>query len=308
MSDKTPTTKNKYIERAKETGKIQLLSLATPNGIKISAALEELALPYEPYTIDIAKNEQFAPEFLEVSPNNRIPAIVDPDVPVVIQFKGGVQNKKVQLEGAFTSWNLVDLYRTENGWEKTFYLRQGTYLYRLVVDGITTTDPDKPVQVHDGDTLNVVSVTEEPLTIFESGAILVHLAEKTGKLIPTNWRQRKDTFQWLFWQVGGVGPMLGQYGHFSNYAPEKVPYAIERYEKESKRLFGVLEKQLCKYNFMAANEYTIADIATWPWVRNIEVGYKNTEILKEFPRVQDWVRRCLERPASQKALTVTTRD
>jgi len=220
-------TKN-YIQRAKETGKIQLLSLATPNGIKIGAALEELGLPYEPHTIDITKNEQFAPEFLEVSPNNRIPAIVDPNV-----------------EG-------------------------------------------------------------EPITIFESGAILIHLAEKTGKLIPTDWRQRKDTIQWLFWQVGGVGPMFGQYNHFSKYAPEKIPYGIERYEKESQRLLGVLEKQLIKTkSFIASNEYTIADIATWPWIRTIDIGYKNLELLKDFPHVQDWLKRCLDRPASQRALNVT---
>eukprot|EP01119_Soliformovum_irregulare_P010721 TRINITY_DN2645_c0_g1_i1.p2 TRINITY_DN2645_c0_g1~~TRINITY_DN2645_c0_g1_i1.p2 ORF type:complete len:244 (-),score=57.56 TRINITY_DN2645_c0_g1_i1:55-705(-) len=210
-------------------GKIQLYSLATPNGMKVAIALEELELPYDAHKIDIGKNEQFKPEFLAVSPNNKIPAITDPNGP----------------------------------------------------DG-------------------------KPLHLFESGAILLYLAEKTGKLLPKDPAKRVEAIQWLFWQMGGVGPMFGQFGHFYKYAPEKIPYAIERYNKEVNRLLGVLEKQLEGQDYLVG-EYSIADIATFPWVRCIDFGYNAKDVigLDKYKNVTAWVERCHSRPASQKGAKVT---
>jgi len=262
-----------------------------------------LGLPYEAYTIHIGKNEQFAPEFLAVSPNNKIPAIVDPRVPVKIHFSQKEHNA-VQVEGFHSAPQ--SLHKTADGWETTLFLAPATYDFKFIVDGSPKVDSSQAHGTNkEGQQVNHVTVKGEPLKLFESGAILLHLAETTGKLIPQEYYARKDTITWLFWQMAGLGPMFGQYGHFFKYAKEKIPYAIQRYETEAKRLLGVLQKQLGDHQFVIGNEYTIADIAIWPWVHCLEVGYGNLEILKEFPVVEAWKDRCKARPASQKGLVVT---
>ena len=210
--------------------RIQLYSLGTPNGQKVSVALEEMELPYEAHKIDIMNGDQFTDEFVAINPNSKIPAIVDPNGP--------------------------------NG---------------------------------------------EPLAVFESGAILIYLAEKSGKCLPSDPVARSECLQWLFFQVGGVGPMFGQFGHFYKYAKEKIPYGIERYQNETKRLLGVLEKRLQEGEFLIGAEYTIADMATFPWVGCLDWGYKAAETLEleSFPTVMAWYDRCRERPASVRGLEVT---
>ncbi|NKI75972.1 GSH-dependent disulfide bond oxidoreductase [Dickeya sp. CFBP 2040] len=194
----------------------------TPNGHKITLFLEEAQLPYQLHKVDISAGDQFKPAFLAISPNNKIPAIVD---------------KQPADQGA-------------------------------------------------------------PLSLFESGAILLYLAEKTGKLLSTDVRERAATLQWLFWQVSGFGPMLGQNHHFNHYASQPVPYAIERYQKETERLYGVLNQQLHDHVWLAGNEYSIADIATYPWV----VSHERQRIsLDDFPAVKSWFERIGERPATQRA-------
>ena len=210
--------------------RIQLYSLATPNGQKVSIALEELSLPYEPHKVNIMENDQFTDEFKAACPNSKIPAIVDPDGP----------------------------------------------------DG-------------------------KPLAIFESGAILLHLAEKTGKLIPTDARKRSECLQWLFFQMAGVGPMFGQLGHFYKFAKERLPYPTERYTNEVRRLLGVLETQLDGQSYLVGEEYTIADICTFPWVGCVDWGYGAREYLKldaDFPNVVAWHKRCAEKPASVRGAKV----
>ncbi|ACS86340.1 GSH-dependent disulfide bond oxidoreductase [Musicola paradisiaca] len=201
---------------------IELYYAPTPNGHKITLFLEETQLPYQLHPVNIGTGEQFKPEFLAISPNNKIPAIVD-------------------------------------------------------------TQP---------------ADAGAPISLFESGAILLYLAEKTGQLLSADVRERTATLQWLFWQVAGFGPMLGQNHHFSHYAPQPVPYAIERYQKETQRLYGVLDKQLQTHTWLAGNSYSIADIATYPWV----VSHERQSIdLNEFPAVQTWFERIRERPATQRA-------
>ena len=196
----------------------------TPNGHKIHIALEELGLPYRVHPVNIRTGEQFKPEFLAISPNNRIPAIVDPDGP----------------------------------------------------DG-------------------------RPMSLFESGAILIYLADKTGRLLPASGEARYRTLQWLMWQMGGVGPMFGQANHFRAYAKEPQPYPIERYTNESNRLTGVLDKQLAQSAWVAGDEYTIADIAIFPWMRGSE---KRGVDLAAYPNVQRWFDTIGARPAVQRALKV----
>ena len=205
---------------------IDLLYWPTPNGWKISIALEELGLPYTVKPVNIARGEQFAPEFLAVSPNNRIPAIVDHDPP-----GGG-----------------------------------------------------------------------EPVGVFETGAILLYLAEKTGRLLPSDLRGRSAAIQWLMWQMGGLGPMLGQSGHFKLYAPEKIPYAIDRYDRESRRLYGVLDGQLGRTGaYVAGPEYTIADIAIFPWI----VTHKAQGItLDDHPNVKRWFATVRAREPVQRGMAV----
>ena len=203
---------------------IDVWTWPTPNGHKVHIALEELALPYRVIPVDIGAGDQFNPEFLAITPNHRIPAIVDPDGP------GG-----------------------------------------------------------------------QPLTLFESGAILIYLAEKTGQLIPAAPRARLMCLQWLMFQMGGVGPMFGQYNHFATYAAEKLPYAIERYTNEVTRLHRVLEKRLSASEFLAGHDYSIADIATFPWVRNPD---RRGIDLAAYPAVQRWHDAIAARPAVQRGVAV----
>lgn len=198
----------------------------TPNGWKISIMLEECGLPYRLVPVNIGKGEQFTPEFLAISPNNRMPALVD---------------------------------STPLG-------------------------------------------SDTPLTLFESGAILIYLAEKTGLFLPTNLRERSQTLQWLMWQMGGLGPMAGQNGHFLLYAPEKIPYAIDRYGKEVDRLYGVLDAQLARTgSFVAGADYSIADMAIFPWIRTHKAQLVD---LSAFPHVEHWYNSLFERPAVKRGLAL----
>jgi GST-like protein len=202
---------------------IDLYTWPTPNGHKIHIALEELGLPYAVHAVDIGEGDQFKPEFLKISPNNRIPAIVDQEGP--------------------------------NG---------------------------------------------KPLALFESGAILIYLAEKTGKLLPAKGNARYHAVQWLMFQMGGIGPMLGQAHHFLTFAPEQIPYAIERYTSEAKRLYGVVDKRLGEAEYLAG-EYGIADIATFPWLRYWE---KQGVTLSDYPNVARWLDAIAKRPAVERALKI----
>ncbi len=203
---------------------IDLYTWSTPNGRKVSIMLEECVLPYRVHPINIGKGEQHTPEFLAINPNNRIPAIIDPDGP----------------------------------------------------DG-------------------------RPLTLFESGAILIYLAEKTGKFMPRAPRARIICLQWLMFQMGGVGPMFGQAHHFIRNK-EVVPYGIKRYTEETRRLYGVLQKRLSDAEYLA-DEYTIADIATYPWVARFEWHKVD---LNDFPAVKRWFDKISARPAVQKGMAVPT--
>jgi GST-like protein len=198
---------------------IDLYTWTTPNGRKVSIALEELGLPYTAHPIDITKDEQFAPAFLAISPNNRIPAIVDRD---------------------------------------------------------------------------------NNLSLMESGAILLYLAEKTGKLMPKALEPRYRVVEWLMWQMGGIGPMLGQVHHFVKYNLGKAPYAEERYLKEAHRLYGVLDRRLANREFVAG-EYSIADISIWPWISRFE--WQTIELSK-YPNVKRWYEAIAGRPAVQKGYQV----
>jgi GST-like protein len=216
---------------AKDPSVIQLYSLPTPNGVKVSIALEEMGLPYEAHLVDFAKNDQTTPEFLSLNPNNKIPAIIDPNGP--------------------------------NG---------------------------------------------APLALFESGAILIYLAEKTGMLLPA--ANRYEVLQWLMFQMGGVGPMFGQFGFFHAYAGKEIedPRPKERYRAESARLLGVLDQALEGRTWIAG-DYSIADIAIAPWVRNMRDGYKGGDLvdLPARKNVLAYLERFLARPAVQRGLTVPAR-
>lgn len=193
----------------------------TPNGYKVLLFLEEVGIPYRLIPVNIGRGEQFKSSFLEISPNNRIPAIVDHD----------------------------------------------------------------PV------------VCDEPVSIFESGAILLYLGEKLGRFMPKELKKRTEVQQWLFWQVGGLGPMAGQSFHFQHYAPERMPYAIKRYYDETTRLFKVLDKQLTRHEFIAG-QYSIADMACYPWV----VPYNKLDIqINQFPAVERWLQQIVSRPATIRA-------
>ena len=203
---------------------IEVYSWATPNGHKVHVMLEECGLAYRAIPVDNGAGDQFKPDFLAISPNNKIPAIVDPDGP----------------------------------------------------DG-------------------------QPISLFESGAILMYLAAKTGRFLPGDLRGRYRTLEWLMFQMGGVGPMLGQTHHFRMYAPEKIPYAIDRYSNETKRLYGVMDKRLQSSRFIAADEYTIADIAIFPWLRS----WQNQGIdWADFPTLKAWFDGIAARPAVQRGVEV----
>jgi len=203
---------------------IELYTWGTPNGRKVSVMLEECGLPYNVHRIDIGKGDQFAPDYLEINPNGKIPSIVDPDGP----------------DGA-------------------------------------------------------------PIAMMESGAILVYLAGKTGRFLPASTRGKYVTLQWLMFQMGHVGPMYGQVHHFLRSAKVEVPYAIERYVKEKDRLYGVLDRRLGAVRFLAGDEYTIADIATFPWVARYE--WHKTD-LAAFPNVKRWFDTIAARPAVQRGMAV----
>ena len=200
---------------------IELYYWTTPNGHKITMFLEETELPYTIIPINIGAGDQFKPDFLKISPNNRIPAIID-----------------------------------------------------------------KEPATGDG-----------PISVFESGAILLYLADKIGKLIPADLRSRVEVLQWLFWQMGGLGPMAGQNHHFSKYAPEKIEYAIKRYVNETGRLYAVLNKQLTDREFIAG-EYSIADIACYPWIVPYESQSQN---LDDFPNLKRWFETIKKRPSTIRA-------
>jgi len=201
---------------------IDLYYWTTPNGHKITMFLEEAGLDYNIKPINIGKGEQFAPDFLRIAPNNRIPAIVD--------------------------------HAPQDG--------------------------------------------GQAIGLFESGAILLYLADKTGQYIPADLRGRNECLQWLFWQMGGLGPMAGQNHHFVQYAPEKLPYAIDRYVKETGRLYGVLNKQLSDGRDYICGDYSIADMAAYPWVVPHE---RQRQDLNQFPALKAWLERIQDRPATQRA-------
>jgi GST-like protein len=203
---------------------IELYYWTTPNGHKVTIFLEETGIPYKIVPIDIAKGEQFQPDFLRISPNNRIPAIVD----------------------------------------------------RAPADG------------------------GAPVALFESGAILLYLAEKTGRFISSGLRGRVETLQWLFWQMAGLGPMAGQNHHFGQYAPEKIPYAIDRYVKETNRLYGVLDRRLADREFVAG-DYSIADMAAYPWIVSWRRQQQN---LDEFSHLKRWFEAIRARPTVERAYRV----
>ncbi len=202
---------------------IALYTAGTPNGHKISIMLEEIGLPYTVHKIHILKGEQFAPDFVAINPNSKIPAIVDSDGP----------------------------------------------------DG-------------------------SPIAVFESGAILMYLADKTGRLIPSGKRGHWEVVQWLMFQMGGVGPFFGQAHHFMRFAKEKVPYAIDRYRVETRRLYGVLDRRLAERDYLAG-DYSIADIATFPWVARH--GWQEVA-LEDFPNVKRWFDAIAARPAVMRGLAV----
>jgi GSH-dependent disulfide-bond oxidoreductase len=209
---------------AQEPSVIEVYSWATPNGHKVHIMLEECGLAYRAHGIDIGAGEQFAPEFLAISPNNKIPAITDPDGP----------------------------------------------------DG-------------------------KPISLFESGAILLYLAGKTGRFLPKGTAQKYEVLQWLMFQMGGVGPMLGQTHHFRIYAPEKIPYAVDRYTNEARRLYGVMDRRLAKSKYLGGDEYSIADIAVFPWLRS----WKNQGIdWNDHPHLKGWFDEVGARPAVKRGVEV----
>ena len=203
---------------------IEAFTWPTPNGHKVHIMLEECGLPYRAIPVNIGAGDQFKPELLKISPNNKIPAITDPQGP----------------------------------------------------DG-------------------------KPISLFESGAILVYLAAKTGKLMPASDRAKYEVLQWLMFQMGSVGPMLGQTHHFRMYAPEKIEYAINRYSNEAKRIYGVIDRRLSQSAWLGGADYSIADIATFPWLRSWE---NQGIVLSEYPHLQAWFNKIAERPAVQRGVKV----
>ena len=203
---------------------LEVYSWATPNGHKVHIMLEECGLPYRVHAVDIGAGDQFRPEFIAISPNNKIPAIVDPEGP----------------------------------------------------DG-------------------------KPISLFESGAILLYLAGKTGRLLPAGVRGRYEVLQWLMFQMGNIGPMLGQAHHFRVYAPEKIEYAVNRYTNEARRLYGVMDKRLANSTYIAGPEYSVADIAVSPWLRS----WKNQGIdWGDYPYLKGWFDEIVARPAVQRGVEV----
>ncbi|MDH3475725.1 MAG: glutathione binding-like protein [Rhodospirillales bacterium] len=203
---------------------IELYTWPTPNGHKVHIMLEETGLPYNVHPIDISAGDQFDPDFLKISPNNKMPAMVDTEGP----------------------------------------------------DG-------------------------QPISLFESGAILIYLADKTGRFLSGEPRARYVTLQWLMWQMGGLGPMLGQAHHFRFYAPEQIPYAVDRYTNEARRLYNVADRRLGEARYLAGDDYTIADIASFPWTRSYE---RQGIDLADYPNVKRWFDEIAARPAVQRGVEV----
>ena len=203
---------------------IDLYAYPSSNGQRAAVMLEECGLPYAVHAVDIGAGEQFAPDFLKISPNNKMPAIVDPDGP----------------------------------------------------DG-------------------------QPMPLFESGAILLYLAGKTGRFLPRSTRGKYETLQWLMFQMASVGPMLGQAHHFRVYAPEKIAYAIDRYTSEARRLYGVMDRQLADRDYIAGKTYTVADMAVWPWLRSWE---NQGVLMDDYPNVKAWFEAIGNRPAVQRGVQV----
>jgi GSH-dependent disulfide-bond oxidoreductase len=203
---------------------IELYFWPTPNGKKITIFLEEAELPYNLAPVDITAGEQFDEEFLRISPNNKMPAIVDPEGP----------------------------------------------------DGV-------------------------PISVFESGAILVYLAEKTGRFMPSSPRQRYEALQWLMFQVSSVGPMLGQAHHFRGYAPEEIPYAVDRYTNEAARLYGVMDARLSEVKYFVGDEYSIVDMAIYPWAASYE---RQGQRIEDYPNLRRWYEEMAGRPAVRRAMEV----
>lgn len=203
---------------------IDVFSWPTPNGHKVHIMLEECGLEYRAFPVDIGAGDQFKPEFLKISPNNKIPAITDPRGP----------------------------------------------------DG-------------------------KPISLFESGAILVYLAGKTGKFLPPGDRAKYEVLQWLMFQMGTVGPMLGQAHHFRVYAPEKLDYAVNRYTNEARRIYGVIDRRLSQARYLGGDDYSIADIASFPWLRSWE---RQGIVLQEYPHLKAWFDKIAERPAVQRGVKV----
>jgi len=220
---------------AADPDKLQLYSLPTPNGVKISIMLEEVGVPYEPHLVDIGKNESWTPEYLSLNPNGKIPAIIDPDGP------GG-----------------------------------------------------------------------KPIALFESGAILIYLAEKTGKLLPADPALRYETIQWVFFQMAAVGPMFGQVGYFFKFAGKEIEdkRPLERYRAESQRLLSVLEERLADRTWIMGDVYTIADVSLLGWVRNLVGFYGAGELVQyeKLKHVPAWLERGLARPAVQRGLEIPKRN
>jgi GST-like protein len=217
------STLGAILSQLKDEFMIDVYTWPTPNGHKIHIMLEEVGLPHTIHAIDIGAGDQFKPDFLAISPNNRIPAIIDQDGP------GGT-----------------------------------------------------------------------PIGLFESGAILIYLADKAGQLLPAEPRARYDTLQWLMFQMGGVGPMLGQAHHFRNYAPEQIEYAVNRYTNEAGRLYRVIDKQLADREYLAG-DYSIADIATFPWLRSHE---NQGQDLDDYPNLKRWFETIAARPAVERGVAV----
>ena len=203
---------------------IDLYTWPTPNGHKVHIMLEELEIPYKVIPINIGEGDQFKPDFLKISPNNKMPAMVDPDGP----------------DGA-------------------------------------------------------------PISIFESAAILLYLAEKTGRFMPQDMRGRYNAMQWLMFQMGSVGPMLGQAHHFRGYAPRKIKYAIDRYTNEAGRIYGVINRRLGESAWLAGDDYSIVDMATFPWLRSYE---RQGQVLEDFPYLKKWFETIEARPAVQRGVEV----
>ncbi len=227
MPAKAPSIEDRWPSKQPEV--LQLYSINSPNGIKVATALEEVGLDYEPHLVNLWEDEQHSEEFRSISPNSKVPVIIDPDGP----------------------------------------------------DG-------------------------RPVTMMESGAILLYLAGKSGKLMPPDAIARNECLQWVFFQMAHIGPMFGQFEHFHRRGDDNAsdPYALERYRTESVRLLGVLEARLADLDYLVGEAYSVADVATFPWVRSLHRIEQGGLPMAEFPRVLDWLADCLERPASQIALSI----